>query len=155
MAEDQDGNLRIPESLWEQLVTLAKDRGTDPYSLALLWLADAVAGSDPEPSPRAVPSSSAPASAPRRVTVAIGNVEYVVSTSRFIIGRGSSCDLSLDDEAVDAQHASVELEDGMPHLWDLGSKSGVYYGSQRVRRKAIADRDRFRLGSTEIEFRVR
>jgi pSer/pThr/pTyr-binding forkhead associated (FHA) protein len=157
MAKDPDDqNLRIPDSLWEQLVQMARERGTDPQAFALLALAEAVTNVDPGPAPRLalVEDDPAPTSR-RRLTVQVGNVEHVITRKRFLIGRGEECHLRLNNESVDLQHAIVEIIDDDAFLVDMATTSGTYYGKERILRKAIADGDSFRLGASELSFRIR
>ncbi len=92
---------------------------------------------------------------PIRLTVSVGNVEHVITRRHFIIGKNDACHLRLDDDSVDFQHAIVEIIDSDAFLVDMGSSSGTFFGSERIMRKALADGDRFRIGNTELSFRLR
>ncbi len=160
MADDSDDKtLHIPDSLWEQLVRSAQERETDPRSFALLALAEAVTDVDvgvrARPCLSLSPTPATPPSLPMRLTVSVGNVEHVITRRHFIIGRNENCHLRLDDDSIDLQHAIVEIIDSDAFLVDMGSASGTFFGSERIMRKAIADGDRFRIGSTELSFRLR
>ena len=72
--------------------------------------------------------------------------------SRLVIGRGESCDLTLDDADLSREHAEVEV--GLDGVWlrDLDSKNGVWLGERRVEARLLDDRDEVRLGATMLRF---
>ncbi|MBX3272728.1 MAG: FHA domain-containing protein [Sandaracinaceae bacterium] len=72
--------------------------------------------------------------------------------ARLVIGRGESCDLTLDDADLSREHAEVEV--GIEGAWlrDLGSKNGVWLGERRIDARLLDDRDEVRLGATMLRF---
>lgn len=71
------------------------------------------------------------------------------------IGRGSTCDLKLNDPSVSRKHASLVLyEDGWA-IVDAGSAAGTYLNDQKVTSaQLLFDGDIITLGTTKLEFRV-
>jgi pSer/pThr/pTyr-binding forkhead associated (FHA) protein len=72
--------------------------------------------------------------------------------SRFIIGRGESCDLAVPD--ADASREHVELLVGVDGVEarDLGSKNGLSVNERRVVHRALEDRDELLVGATLLAF---
>jgi pSer/pThr/pTyr-binding forkhead associated (FHA) protein len=56
-----------------------------------------------------------------------------VSGDEFLIGRGSSCHLVLDDPKASRTHAKVSLRGRRPTLQDLDSANGTFVNGHRVR----------------------
>src|SRR5205823_3680804 len=51
----------------------------------------------------------------------------------FVIGRGSGCDLVLDDPKASRTHARISLQGRRPTLQDLDSANGTFVNGHRVR----------------------
>ena len=71
-----------------------------------------------------------------------------------IVGRHSTCDVTLDDPTVSRHHAEIErLDGGLFVLSDNKSSSGTYVhqsqGWRRVSRVQVKGSDRIRLGKLE------
>ena len=56
-----------------------------------------------------------------------------VAGDEFVIGRGSGCDLVLDDPKASRAHAKVSLRGRRPRLQDLDSANGTFVNGHRVR----------------------
>ena len=74
-----------------------------------------------------------------------------------MIGRGSSCEIALDDGRVSSQHAQVKESSGRFVFTDLQSSNGsflVVAGREEPMRAAqvLVDGDEIRLGRTLLEF---
>ena len=72
-----------------------------------------------------------------------------------LIGRGEECSLRLIDEKVSRRHADLTFADGHATLRDLMSVNGTQVNEQKVTTVELKDRDRIRIGSTEIVYLVR
>lgn len=71
---------------------------------------------------------------------------------RYVIGRGSECNLELPDSAVSRQHACIEFEDNQYHLVDLGSTNGTYVNDKLVRKRQLVSGDFIRIGTHIMKF---
>lgn len=72
--------------------------------------------------------------------------------ARFVLGRGETCDVTLDDADLSREHAELEVGlDGVT-LRDLGSKNGVYVGDRKIDERLLDDRDEIQLGNTVLRF---
>lgn len=69
----------------------------------------------------------------------------------LVIGRGTGCQLVLDDALVSRKHAEVEVSEGRATLVDLGSVNGAFVNGIRVNgRQSLADGDKIMIGQQEI-----
>lgn len=76
---------------------------------------------------------------------------YDVDKEHFILGRSKGqADLRIDDANVSRQHAAIERIGSIFYLVDLGSTNGVYVGTDRVTRRALADGDTIVITSHRI-----
>lgn len=78
--------------------------------------------------------------------------DIAVPAGRFLIGRGTDCQLSLDDPLVSRRHAVVAVgDDGLATVADLGSRNGVFLNGVRVEKpEPLRDGDVIRIGSQDI-----
>jgi pSer/pThr/pTyr-binding forkhead associated (FHA) protein len=71
-----------------------------------------------------------------------------VPEGHFVIGRSSSCQLSLDDALVSRRHALLTVTNGAAHIEDLGSRNGVSVNSKKIAgQEPLADGDLITIGS--------
>lgn len=74
---------------------------------------------------------------------------------RFVIGRGSDCDLTLDDDWASRQHAViVEQEDGSHVVHDLESGNGTRWNGEVHEQHEISDGDVLKIGHTALVYRA-
>jgi predicted component of type VI protein secretion system len=79
--------------------------------------------------------------------------EVDLNPGETVIGRSSSCQITLDDPLVSRRHAIIRVDDGVPTIEDLGSRNGSYVGAQAVEGKvSLSDGDRIRIGALEMVF---
>src|SRR6188472_2332043 len=78
-----------------------------------------------------------------------------VAGERFLVGRGSDCDLTLADTEASRRHALLRPQaDGSVVLEDLGSTNGTYVNGQRISGPVtLRGGERVRIGETELNFR--
>lgn len=55
-----------------------------------------------------------------------------IETDEFVIGRGSSCELTLPERQVSRQHVRIINENGRYILYDLGSKNGTHINGEQI-----------------------
>jgi len=77
-----------------------------------------------------------------------------VAGERFLIGRGSDCQLTLADGEASRRHAMLRPQsDGSVVLEDLGSTNGTYVNGQRITGPVtLRGGERVRIGDTELNF---
>ena len=77
-----------------------------------------------------------------------------VSGDRFLIGRGSDCELTLADSEASRRHALLRPQpDGSVVLEDLSSTNGTYVNGQRITGPVtLRGGERVRIGDTELNF---
>lgn len=152
--------IELPPRLWERLVRHAKVRQTTPEDLAVrvidLFLNDIEAKSEINEAMARPCLSVSPLDdhgpAPR-LTLRHDNVEHVVNGPRYRIGSDPTSHLVLGD--AERMHALVEQVGSRWFVVDPGSQSGIFWGEQRIQRKAIVDGDEFRIGPHKLTFRLR
>ena len=82
----------------------------------------------------------------------VDGVEWSLGTSARI-GRSSSCDLVLEDDAVSRRHAEIALRGGVCVVRDIGSSNGTWVNGRAVQRARLRRGDELQLGETFIRVR--
>ena len=84
-----------------------------------------------------------------------GDHEFLLSErGRWVLGRGSDCDLALgDDDTVSRRHAEIAVRAGLCLVRDLDSCNGTLLNGRVVRRARLRRGDLLVLGETEIRVR--
>lgn len=76
---------------------------------------------------------------------------FELATGTLLIGRGSGCQLVLEDALVSRKHARIEVRPDSATLHDLGSVNGVYVNGDRMGPEhELKDGDRIMIGQQEI-----
>lgn len=76
-----------------------------------------------------------------------------VQQGNLLIGRGSDCHVSLDDDdRVSHHHAMIEHRGGRPVIRDLGAMNRVEVNGRPVVEHRLRHGDRIEIGGTAIEF---
>jgi hypothetical protein len=75
--------------------------------------------------------------------------------TRFLIGRGRSCDVVLDSNKVSREQCAVELRGGQVELVDQGSGCGTFVNGQRTSRHALRVNDVVFIGDVTLRFAAR
>jgi len=95
-----------------------------------------------------------PASA--RLVVTYGEQTREVDRPGFIIGRGKQASgLTIKDPNISRCHATIEQQDGVYYLVDMGSTNGTQVNGQGIQRKPIVEGDVARICDHEIRFSYR
>jgi DNA-binding NtrC family response regulator len=71
---------------------------------------------------------------------------FEIDESNLIIGRGTSCDVRLDDPSVSARHCGMCWGGKQALIWDLGSKTGTFANGFSFPSQILVDGDRIRVG---------
>jgi pSer/pThr/pTyr-binding forkhead associated (FHA) protein len=104
--------------------------------------------------PKAVKASKKKRGAPGTVTIADGpqaGVGATLGEEPVVIGRGSDCQIRLDDDYSSTRHARLFQSEGQWWVEDLGSTNGTYLDGQRVTRPVPAEiGGSIRIGRTTL-----
>ncbi len=77
--------------------------------------------------------------------------DFDLTEGRFLIGRSTDCQLSLDDPLVSRLHAALTVNENGVLLEDLGSRNGVRLNGRRIERvEKLAHGDRLTIGTQEM-----
>jgi hypothetical protein len=101
------------------------------------------------------PEQADEAAAGGLVVVREDGTEIEVAKDRFVIGRGSHCDLVIDSSKISREHAVIVREPEGWFIEDLGSSNGTWYRRERVTRMRIDDGDEFFICSEKIRCQLR
>ncbi len=75
---------------------------------------------------------------------------YRIDRPETVIGRGSNATLRLNDDGISRQHARILVLDAGVVVEDMGSANGSTVNGAPIRRQALRDGDKLRLGATTV-----
>ncbi len=79
------------------------------------------------------------------------STDLELSKGDFVIGRSSSCNLSVDDGLVSRKHALIHTTEERVTLEDLGSRNGVLLNGEKIKGLVqLKHGDRITIGSQEM-----
>lgn len=85
----------------------------------------------------------------------INGTQHPVVPPGIVLGRGSECDLRIDDPGVSRRHAEIRADGTGPDaqllVVDLGSTNGTVVDGVRAAQAPLSDKSRIVLGSTIID----
>lgn len=71
--------------------------------------------------------------------------------SRSLVGRSSSCDLTVEDKQMSGKHGSFEMtSQGQVLYTDLGSTNGSFLNNSQIQKTILKLNDTLRLGNTHV-----
>jgi predicted component of type VI protein secretion system len=77
--------------------------------------------------------------------------DFELTPGRFVIGRSTECQLSLDDPLVSRKHALLVVADNGVEIQDLGSRNGVVLNGSKIEHPVrLGDGDTIVIGSQEM-----
>lgn len=89
----------------------------------------------------------------------INGTQHPIVAPGIVLGRGSECDLRIDDPGVSRRHVEVRVygqgADAQLVAVDLGSTNGTIIDGARVPQAPVTDGSRIVLGSTIVDVRRR
>ena len=89
----------------------------------------------------------------------INGTQHPVPPPGLVLGRGSECDLRIDDPGVSRRHAEIRVHGSGPDaqlvIVDLGSTNGTVVDGVRTGQAPLSDGSRIVLGSTIVDVRRR
>ena len=77
---------------------------------------------------------------------------YQINSRHTRIGRGTDCDIVVDDPGMSRHHAEIVLDAGQASLRDLGSTNGSFVDGERATNAKLVDGSIITLGRTRIRF---
>ena len=77
---------------------------------------------------------------------------WELSRDEMFIGRGSDCDIQLDDDAASRRHAAIQRDDQGYVLVDLSSTNGTFVNNLSVSQKRLTAGDQIRIGSHVFKY---
>jgi pSer/pThr/pTyr-binding forkhead associated (FHA) protein len=87
-----------------------------------------------------------------RLVVRSGGGSFFLRPGRFVVGRGSDCDLVLGDVLVSRRHAVIELDETSATLSDVGSRNGTRVDGRTIDRTPLANGSVVQIGSATCVF---
>jgi DNA-binding CsgD family transcriptional regulator len=88
----------------------------------------------------------------RLVVRAGGEGLLFLRPGRYVLGRGSDCDLILEIEAASRRHAAVEVDDARAVLVDLQSRNGTKVHGQSIDRIILDHGSEIEIGQCVCVF---
>ena len=81
--------------------------------------------------------------------------DFELPPGRFLIGRSTECQLSLDDPLVSRKHALLIVSDDHVEVEDLGSRNGVLVNGEKIAGvHRVTHGDRIMVGSQEMTLSI-
>ena len=79
--------------------------------------------------------------------------EFDLDRDHVILGRGTTCSVTIDDPMMSREHVRIDLSGPKPVLEDLHSRNGtVLNGRPLIGQANLQDGDRIRIGTQELVF---
>ncbi|MDO4913663.1 MAG: DUF3662 and FHA domain-containing protein [Bifidobacteriaceae bacterium] len=82
----------------------------------------------------------------------INDKQYLLTKPQTVIGRGSSCDIVIDDPGISRKHLEIDITDEGVIARDLGSTNGTYVEGHQVPAATLLDGNTITIGRTRILF---
>src|SRR5262245_20646038 len=91
-----------------------------------------------------------------RHTLRYKHHDFDLAEGEFVVGRGVTCQLSLDDPMVSRTHARLRVLPEGVEIEDLGSRNGVRVNGERIERsRKLQHNDQITIGSQDMTIVVR
>ncbi|MDR6939539.1 DUF3662 and FHA domain-containing protein [Arcanobacterium hippocoleae] len=84
--------------------------------------------------------------------IEIGADRYILAGARTTIGRGSSCDIVLDDAGVSRKHLELRVTPNGVIAKDLDTTNGSFVEGHRITAATLVDGNTITIGRTKIMF---
>jgi pSer/pThr/pTyr-binding forkhead associated (FHA) protein len=81
-------------------------------------------------------------------------IHYELTGSETNLGRGSDCDIQLDDPQVSRHHAVIRFLEGRFFIKDLGSSNGTFVNKELVSLNPLDNGDLIQVGDTLLRIRL-
>ncbi|MBT1182405.1 FHA domain-containing protein [Bifidobacterium sp. CP2] len=80
----------------------------------------------------------------------INGSQYLLTKEKTIIGRGSGCDIVIDDPGISRKHLEIDITPNGVIARDLGSTNGTYVEGHQVPAATLLDGNTITIGRTRI-----
>ena len=80
----------------------------------------------------------------------INGSEYLLTKPQTVIGRGSGCDIVIDDAGISRKHVEIDITPNGVIAKDLGSTNGTYVEGHQVPAATLLDGNTITIGRTRI-----
>lgn len=82
----------------------------------------------------------------------ISGRQYLLTATKTVIGRGSDCDIVIDDPGISRHHLEIDITKNGVIARDLGSTNGTYVEGHLVPMATLIDGNTITIGRTRILF---
>ncbi|KFF31774.1 FhaA domain-containing protein [Bifidobacterium bombi] len=82
----------------------------------------------------------------------INGSQYLLTKPKTVIGRGSGCDIVIDDPGISRNHLEIDISDAGVVARDLGSTNGTYVEGHQVPAATLVDGNTITIGRTRIMY---
>lgn len=97
------------------------------------------------------PATSNAASAAHPI-IEVGAKRYLLTGAVTVIGRGSDCDVTVDDTGASRHHLELRVTPQGVVATDLGSTNGSFVEGHRIKAATLVDGNTVTIGRTHIMF---
>ncbi|WP_055426712.1 FhaA domain-containing protein [Bifidobacterium aesculapii] len=80
----------------------------------------------------------------------INGSQYLLTKDKTILGRGSGCDIVIDDPGISRKHLEIDITPNGVIARDLGSTNGTYVEGHQVPAATLLDGNTITIGRTRI-----
>ena len=80
----------------------------------------------------------------------INGSQYLLTKEKKILGRGSGCDIVIDDPGISRKHLEIDVTPNGVIARDLGSTNGTYVEGHQVPAATLLDGNTITIGRTRI-----
>ena len=74
--------------------------------------------------------------------------------TEMIIGRDSTCDISINDNNLSRFHSKIRFSEGKYYIIDMESKNGTFINAKNIRSKILTNGDIISVGNSKLLFKV-
>lgn len=82
----------------------------------------------------------------------ISGRQYLLTAPKTVIGRGSDCDIIIDDPGISRKHLEIDIRKDDVIARDLGSTNGTYVEGHLIPEARLLDGNTITIGRTRIIF---
>ena len=76
--------------------------------------------------------------------------QYLLTKDKTVIGRGSGCDIVIDDPGISRKHLEIDITDNGVIARDLGSTNGTYVEGHQVPAATLLDGNTITIGAAGV-----